>query len=213
MLNAREVAFPSKPAVSAEAKDFIRRWGLSMVGDRSSCVCCAQRHAGQVPRGLARRAWLGTHCQGPGGQHCSAPPAPVPHISPAPPQPPPPPPLVACDPPSQLPGVPAGGPHGCACSGSPPLYVLQEAGQGCGSGQGCCSSVGVGGGGQQQLGRLQLRPGVLESGRARARTQTINPSRQPLPMRGPVLHCCTSTSAPGPPCILGSSGGAFDCTL
>ena len=26
MLNAREVAFPAKPAVSAEAKDFIRRW-------------------------------------------------------------------------------------------------------------------------------------------------------------------------------------------
>ncbi len=26
MLNAREVAFPAKPAVSPEAKDFIRRW-------------------------------------------------------------------------------------------------------------------------------------------------------------------------------------------
>ncbi len=26
MLNAREVAFPSKPTISAEAKDFIRRW-------------------------------------------------------------------------------------------------------------------------------------------------------------------------------------------
>lgn len=31
MLNAREVAFPSRPAVSAEAKDFIRRCLLASV--------------------------------------------------------------------------------------------------------------------------------------------------------------------------------------
>jgi tousled-like kinase len=32
MLNAREVAFPTKPAVGAEAKDFIRRWVSGRVG-------------------------------------------------------------------------------------------------------------------------------------------------------------------------------------
>ena len=32
MLNAREVAFPAKPAVGAEAKDFIRRWAVPVGG-------------------------------------------------------------------------------------------------------------------------------------------------------------------------------------
>lgn len=38
MLNAREVQFPSKPAVSAECKDFIRKW-VAWVFLFGVCVC------------------------------------------------------------------------------------------------------------------------------------------------------------------------------
>lgn len=46
MLNAREVAFPSKPAVSAEAKDFIRRCACASLVCTS--VCCLVAGQSQV---------------------------------------------------------------------------------------------------------------------------------------------------------------------
>jgi hypothetical protein len=133
MLNAREVAFPSKPSVSAEAKDFIRRWAAlgcawgsirdsrrrAWGGRRAAAAPCmppaADGASAQHPVALLPR--VARACSGLRGPCASASRAclPSPTLLPAP---------------VQVSGLPPGGSRGCAPGCSTPLHVFQEARQG-----------------------------------------------------------------------------------
>lgn len=158
MLNAREVTFPTRPAVSPECKEFIRRWGSRAPPDcvLRACAGMDERRGELAEPALPPIAISLFICDRTVGKH-----RPGPHL-----------PFTAtlCPAPwlPQVPGIPTGGQDGRARGSRPPLHVFQK------GAQGHCSSQGGGGGGGQggsgsgshgKLGAAGEQPGPAASQR------------------------------------------------